>query len=436
MPSIGPPSGRRRAEELASIRRRSTRSRGPRYWRSLEELADSPDLAAVLREEFPREAAAWPADLDRRGFLRLAAASMAMAGLGSCVRQPEETIVPYVRQPEHVVPGEPLWYSTALTLGGYARGVLVESHGGRPTKVEGHPDHPASLGATDVQAQAQILDLYDPDRSRTVTLEGRGSTSERFVAAWKGRLADLEDRGGEGLALLTRTVTSPTVGRLLDELQDRLPGARWHQYEPVTRDAIRLGARRAFGDVVDTHHALDRADAVLLLDADPFGEGPARVRRARDFFSRRDGDRPDRWNRLYSVESTPSPSGAQADHRLTLPPSGVARLAAALAARLGIATLPGRGGGDDDVTRRWVDVLARDLRGRGAVIVGDDAPPSLHVLGHALDEALGNVGGVVRHSDCAELEPTDQGADLRELVTSTRRRRPWTSAAPWRASTR
>src|SRR5215475_2045025 len=142
----------------------------PTYWQSLDDL-ERRDVAA-LREEFPRYADIWPEGLSRRAFLALAGASLALAGVGACSSPPGETIVPYVRQPEQVVPGKPLFFATAMTLGGAATGLLVESHLGRPIKVEGNPDHPTSRGATDLFSQASVLSLYDPDRARTVTRRG------------------------------------------------------------------------------------------------------------------------------------------------------------------------------------------------------------------------------------------------------------------------
>src|SRR5881397_1584959 len=177
-----------RALDLANARERLAKARGPTFWRSLEELADTEAFRELLRREFPRQAAEWPEGLDRRRFLQLAGASLALAGLTACTRQPLEKIVPYVRQPEQIIPGRPLFFATAMTLGGYALGLLVESHEGRPTKVEGNPSHPASLGATDAFAQASVLGLYDPDRSQVLTHLGVIETWSAFVAMLAGRL--------------------------------------------------------------------------------------------------------------------------------------------------------------------------------------------------------------------------------------------------------
>src|SRR5207248_464 len=181
---------------------------------------------------------------------------------------------------EEIVPGKPLWYATAMPLGGFGAGVLVESHMGRPTKVEGNPEHPASLGATDVFAQASVLTLYDPDRSKVAILNGRiGSWSDFLDAMAIARQAHLR-RQGAGLRILTGTVTSPTLADQLHSLLAQFPAAKWHQYEPVGRDAAREGARMAFGQYVNTVYRFDRADVILALDADFLGSGPGSLRYA------------------------------------------------------------------------------------------------------------------------------------------------------------
>src|ERR1041385_3818490 len=191
--------------------------------------------------------------LDRRGFLQLLAASIAFAGLSGCkVRQPVETIIPYVQQPEEIVPGNAQFYATAMLLGGYALGLLVESHEGRPTKVEGNPNHPASMGATDVFAQASVLDLYDPDRSQTPRYLGNIRTWENFLGEFRNEVAKQRDKKGAGLRILTETISSPTLANQLQNLLKDFPEARWHQYEPVNHDNSLAGAQITFGRSVET----------------------------------------------------------------------------------------------------------------------------------------------------------------------------------------
>ncbi|HEY2156404.1 MAG TPA: TAT-variant-translocated molybdopterin oxidoreductase, partial [Isosphaeraceae bacterium] len=299
-------------DHLAAARRRLADGRGPQFWRSLEELADTDAFRDYVEREFPSQAEVWDDAVGRRRFLQLMGASLALAGVSGCAFQPPESIVPAVQSPEQNVSGKPLFFASALTLGGYATGVLVESWSGRPTKIEGNPDHPASLGGTDVFMQASILDMYDPDRSQVVTRNGRISTWDDFLAnVLKIRDAHKAD-GGAGLRLLTEVTTSPTLVEQMGALRKEFPRAKWYQYEPVGRDNARAGAILAFGEDVQPVHHLDKADVVVSLDADFMTIGPARLREARDFAARREpevdlyGSRPKAMNRLYVVEPTPT----------------------------------------------------------------------------------------------------------------------------------
>src|SRR5215831_1316322 len=215
--ALGPPPSRL---DLTAIRTRLAALRGQEYWHSLEELAKTQEFQAFLHHEFPYQSSGWLDAVSRRQFLKYLGASLALAGLSACAQRPDEKIVPYVRQPEDLVPGKPLFYATALPLAGLASGVLVESHMGRPTKVEGNPDHPASLGATDAFAQASTLTLYDPDRSQVVIRNGQISTWNAFLDAMAGEQDTQRGRQGAGLRVLTETVTSPTLAAQLRELLD------------------------------------------------------------------------------------------------------------------------------------------------------------------------------------------------------------------------
>jgi molybdopterin-containing oxidoreductase family iron-sulfur binding subunit len=417
---------------------------GSNCWRSLEELQDREALREIVAREFPQGAPEWNDPVSRRDFLRLMGASLALAGVGGCVRQPEEKIYPYVRQPEEIIPGRPLFFATAITLGGVASGLLVESHEGRPTKIEGNPQHPASLGATDAFAQASLLTLYDPDRSQTVVHRGSISTWDAFVSEMRRLLEAQRQRRGAGLRILTQTVTSPTLAHQIRKLLAACPEARWHQYEPAGRGNVRAGARLAFGEDVATRYRLAEAEVILSLGANLFLGMPGSVRYTRDFAARR-GLRgadplvresllapatagihsrapargaPTGINRLYVAESTPTTTGAKADHRLLLRPGEMEAFARRVAAGLGVAGV-GALTLHDTAREQWAAALTRDLQehgGSSVVIVGDEQPPVVHALAHALNDALGAVGRTVDYSEAIEAHPVDEVESLRALV--------------------
>ena len=247
---------------------------GKAFWRTLDELADDPSFVERLHNEFPSEVEAITDPTTRRTFMKLMGASLALAGVTACTTQPQEDIVPYVRQPEELVPGKPMFYATAMTLGGVATGLLVESHEGRPTKIEGNPLHPGSLGAADVFAQASILNIYDPDRAQVLSNVGDVSSWPEFIAAMRAALAAQAPLQGAGIRFLTETIGSPTLAAQIKGVLAAYPGARWHQWEPAGRNNTRLGAKLAFGEFVETRYDLEKADVILSLDADVLNSGP------------------------------------------------------------------------------------------------------------------------------------------------------------------
>jgi MoCo/4Fe-4S cofactor protein with predicted Tat translocation signal len=403
--------------DLASIRERLASSRGQEYWRCLEELADSEELHKFLTQEFPQQAAGWFDGVSRRDFLKLMGASLALAGLNACRAAPlDEKIVPYVNQPEEIVPGRPLFFATAFPMGGVGTGILVESHEGRPTKIEGNPNHPSSLGATDAFAQASILTLYDPDRSQVVRNAGRISTWNAFLTAVNDDLEAERLGGGAGLRILTETVTSPTLGNQLRQLLAKFPGAKWHQYEPINRDNVHAGDRLTFGTDLNTIYRFENADVILSLDADFLFSGPGNVRYAREFAGKRKVRQGKiGMNRLYAIETTPSVTGSMADHRIALRPSEIPNFAGAIAAKIGLSIQSSI----DGQRFKWIDALVRDLqkhRGASLVLAGAQQPPGVHALAHAMNQALDNVGKTVIYTDPIEANPVDQLASLRELV--------------------
>jgi molybdopterin-containing oxidoreductase family iron-sulfur binding subunit len=405
--------------ESTATRARLAQATGPRYWRSLEEYAQTPEFEELLHREFPSQLAVWEDSVGRRSFLKLMAASLALAGVTGCVRQPTETIVPYVKAPEEILPGKPLFYATALTRGGYARGVLVESHMGRPTKIEGNPDHPASFGATDAFDQASILSLYDPDRSQTVVNRGAIDTWDHFTAALSKEMERLRQRQGEGLRILTENVTSPTFAAQLHSLLEALPEATWHQYEPGQSDSTRAGARLAFGRDVDAIYHFDKADIVVSLDADFLSGWPGSVRYARDFIDRRRvSSGVESMNRLYVVESTPTLTGAMADHRLPLAPRQIENFARAIAARLETDASVNEAA-ESGLPPAWLNALVGDLKshqGSCLVLAGPGQPPRVHALAHAINHQLGNLGKTVTFIEPVAARPESHARSLAELV--------------------
>jgi MoCo/4Fe-4S cofactor protein with predicted Tat translocation signal len=379
--------------------------RGKEYWRSLEELARSDVFDDFMHQEFPQQAVALDKGVDRRNFMKLMGASVAMAGLAAC-RQPTETIIPYVNQPESLIPGKPLYFASAMPLGGVATGVLVESHMNRPTKIEGNPQHPSSLGASDQFMQAAILGLYDPDRSQVVRKFGETSTWGDFIAALQPVVTAARTRGA-GLRILTGSTTSPTFGAQMQALLAQFPGMRWHQWDAVNCDNAREGGRLAFGTYVHTHYDFTKANVVVSLGADFLGEGPGHLRYARDFMSRRtirNGVKA--MNRLYVVEGGITNTGSVADHRMAVKPSQIEDIARAI--------LSGAAGAVP-----LIDALIKDLHanaGASVVLAGDDQPPVVHAIAHAINTRLGNIGTTVLVTDPIEVAPVNQLASLTELV--------------------
>jgi MoCo/4Fe-4S cofactor protein with predicted Tat translocation signal len=375
---------------------------GPQYWRSLEELAGSPEFQEALHREFPKGASEWLDKASRRGFLKVMGASLGLAGMTGCVKLPLEPIVPYVRQPENVIPGRPQYYATATTLGGYAQPLLVESHLGRPTKIEGNDQHPASMGGTDIFAQASLLGMYDPDRSQNVASMGDVRSWQAFMAALRGPLAAQKSLQGAGIRILTTTISSPTLADQIRNFLKLYPQAKWHVYEPVNRDNALEGAKMAFGQSVETRYDFTKADVIVSLDADfLYGGFPGNVKYIRDFASRRNPD--GNMNRLYVIESTPSATGAKADHRVGVKASEISGLFSQKNA------LPAK----------FFEALKADVHshaGSSVIVVGDHLPPDVHAFAHWMNAQLGNVGKTVFYTDPVDANPVNRNESLKELV--------------------
>uniref|UniRef100_Q02BR6 4Fe-4S ferredoxin, iron-sulfur binding domain protein n=1 Tax=Solibacter usitatus (strain Ellin6076) TaxID=234267 RepID=Q02BR6_SOLUE len=408
--------------DLAAVQKRLEGARGRDYWRSLDDLAATPEFQDLLEREFPRQAVGWADDEDanegRRNFLKVMGASLALAGMTACTRQPTEHIMPYVRQPEELIPGRPLFFATAMTVNGVANGLLAESHMGRPTKMEGNPEHPATLGACDPYSQASVLQLYDPDRSQALTFNGEIRSWGRFTGELREALALQKTKNGSGIRILTETVTSPTMAAQLRAIQQVYPSSKWHQWDPAGPHMARAGSVQAFGQPTNTYYDFTHANVVVSLDSDFLASGPGYLRYARQFSARRRIHEPsDSMNRLYVAEPMPTPTGTKADHRLQLRAGDIEEFAWGLAISLGIAEGPKNGENHD--IYKWLGPMARDLqsnKGASLVIAGAHQPPIVHALAAIMNEKLGNVGKTVFYTDPIEANPGDQLASLMDLV--------------------
>lgn len=394
---------------LTELRAKLADKKGRVFWRSLDELAQTDDFKMWIEDEFPNRADLL--NIDRRQFLKVGGAALAMAGLTGCRILPQTKAVPYVRSPEELVSGLSLSYATALTRGGYATGVLVEQYEGRPIKVEGNPKHPASLGATDVWEQAEILQMYDPDRSQSIVHNGEIVSYNDFVDAVR---AARPQWAKGGLHILTGNITSPTLDAQLTALLAKNPGAVWHAYEPLNRDNVYAGTNTAFGVPLNPVYNLKNARVIVSLDADIFKTLPGNVRYSRDWADGRRvrGENPGEMNRMYVIESDTTITGASADHRYPVKPSEIESVAVAL--YNGVT-----GGASSAQPVPWLNALVADMQAnQGAVVVvpGEQASAATHAYAHAINDALGAVGKTVIYTKPVEASPTNHLQSLTYLV--------------------
>jgi molybdopterin-containing oxidoreductase family iron-sulfur binding subunit len=433
------------------------------FWKSLEDKANPAAAQKRAESEFPyglEEAkvksselvklrksknqsgslGAGPQDvsLGRRGFMFFAGASAALFAEG-CARRPVEKLMPYAKAPEHVLPGVSTHYASVIAHRGEAVGLLVESHEGRPTKVEGNPDHPASAGATDLFAQGEIYNLYDPDRGATpmkgVRMGGGGYGNHtpaqwtEFDQAFTDILRSATTEQGARLRILAEPATSPTFIRLRDAVMAKLPKAKFHVWSSVHDGSAREGAKIAFNQEVNVVPAYGLARVILSVDSDFLGTETGSVRANRSFSEGRklkNGPR-DSMNRLYVVEPHLTTTGMNADHRLRLPAQDAERYLLALAKELSTTHKVDLGAVSGAVAKadangipeKWLKVVAGELaqaRAKSVIVVGSRQPARVHALAHALNAALGNAGHTVQYypvSDPLEGDPT---ASLKQLA--------------------
>ncbi|HEX5438003.1 MAG TPA: TAT-variant-translocated molybdopterin oxidoreductase [Gemmatimonadaceae bacterium] len=415
---------------------------GAAYWRGLEELLDTPEFRDAVRHEFPAAVDEIPEGITRRTFVKLLGASLALAGVSACTAEPAEKILPYVTQPPEVTPGIPLHYATSMVLDGYATGLLVESHAGRPTKVEGNPAHPASLGAAGVYEQASVLQLYDPDRARVVRADRRRSSWTALTQALAPTaLRTHVGARGAGLRLLLEPTSSQVVAELLDRIGTLYPDSKRYYFAPLASGHRESGMRAALGSAFETQYDFSRADVVLALDADFLAAMPFHLRHARDFAQRRHIEQPtDEMNRLYVAEAMLTPTGGLADHRLRVRASEIESLAAAVtnqvmgeraaqlsnipgSARRAVAHLRDAGGAAQSPWAPWAQAVAHDLAehaGRSIVIAGPQQSAAVHVVVHLLNAALGNVGQTVWYTESPIVEAGEANHALAPLAEEMR----------------
>jgi MoCo/4Fe-4S cofactor protein with predicted Tat translocation signal len=374
---------------LSAMREKLKNKKGKRYWRSLEELAGTAEFQAAVEAEFPHSAEVWNDPVSRRGFLKLMGASLALAGLSGCTKQPDESIYPYVRQPEDLILGKPMYFATVHPFVTGAVPLLVKSDEFRPIKIDGNPEHPYNHGSSDAFTQATLLELYDPDRSQHVTYRGENREWTEFAQALRAKVSASKD--GTGIYFLSSIITSPTLARQWREVQTAYPKAKLIQYDPAL-------AGTAIAEGLDVHYSLSEADVIVSLDAD-FISGawfPGFHKLVREYAERRKD--PEKLNRLYAIESTPSTTGLKAEHRLGLRASEIPAFAAELAKAVGVKGVEVPAYNWTDEQKRFLTALAKDLkahRGKSAVISGLYQDPFLNLLGLAINRALGNVGKTV-----------------------------------------
>jgi MoCo/4Fe-4S cofactor protein with predicted Tat translocation signal len=361
---------------------------GKKYWRSLGELADTESFRNWVHREFPEGASEMLDSTSRRTLLKLMGASFGLAGLTAC-RRPEQNILPLSRGVEGYVPGKAYYYATSISHGGAVTGLVVETHDGRPTKIEGNPDHPFSLGAANAFAQASVLDLYDPDRSPYILQDGK----KVEPPAWSAAVTDLSSKlgQGDGLRFLSERVTSPSLDAVRTAALQKYPKAKWVEYDPINSDQPLAATQIAFGEPMHAHYDFSKADVIVSLDSDFLGLDTSTVLPIKQFSKRRRvSNEADTMNRLYMVESQYSITGAMADHRKRMRTADIPEFASQLwNAVSGLSVVGGN---------KWINALAKELnakKGVSLVVAGPRQDVHTHLVALQLNELLGNIGQTV-----------------------------------------
>jgi molybdopterin-containing oxidoreductase family iron-sulfur binding subunit len=384
--------------------------RGKKYWRSVDELANTPEFQEAVEREFPGSPHAWGDDVSRRGFLKFMGASAALAGLAGCTKQPDEPIYPYIKQPEDLILGKPNYFATAHPFVTGAVPLLVKSDQYRPIKIDGNPEHPYNQGSSDPFTQATLLDLYDPDRSQHVKFHDENREWAEFAVEFRNKVISTKD--GTGIYFLSETITSPTLARQWKEVQAKYPKITLVQYDPAI-------AGTALANGLNVQYDLADADVIVSLDAD-FLSGaafPGFHKLVRQYAERRKS--PEKLNRLYAIESTPTTTGLKAEHRLGLRASEIPAFTAELAKAVGVPGEPSAYAWTEE-QKKFLAALAKDLKahaGKCVVIPGLYQDESVARLALVINNVLGNLEKTIAVSfEAVNSLPSNQSGDLKALV--------------------
>ncbi len=408
---------------------KDTKITGKEYWRSLDQIADSPEYRTFLEREFPEGASELRDYPSRRKFLTLMGASLAFAGLAGC-RRPVEKVIPYVTQPEEIIPGKPQFYATTMPFGSSSFGLVVESHEGRPTKIEGNPLHPSTKGSSNSLIQSSILSLYDPDRAKTPRQGESEKSWQDFLNFWKNHSETFASNGGQNLAVISEEFSSPTLDRLAEEFKSSYPNSTWVPFEPVNDENIISGIEAATNKKLRPVYDFSNVDVVLSLDSDFLLTESDNISNSKSFSSARNiEDENGKMNRLYIVESTFSTTGSMADHRLRLNSGRIGAFTLAVAAELVKKGLR-ISGYDESVAQEisgfnpeWIEAVAEDLinsKSRNILIAGRKQPAAVHTLVCAINSALGNNGNTIRYYDVSKfsLSNSEKYSNLNTSIDS------------------
>jgi len=394
---------------------------GRRYWRSLDELADTPEFKDWLHREFPVGASEMVEDgQSRRNFLKIMSASFAFAGiatLGAGCRRPEEKLVPYGKQPENYTFGEAQYFATAMPTRTGAIPLVVKSYEGRPVKIEGNALFPGSNGGTDRYAQASILDLYDPDRARHFKHDGKEVSREEALSFLDELSKKFAANSGEGLAFLAESSTSPSRARLQKIIAQKFPKAQWFTYDAIDSGIHQRAATQAFGKPRRPIFHFDKAKVILSLDCDFLGGEDGAHNHIRKFAAGRKAG--EGMSRLYAVESLFTLTGANADHRLRVAASLVGQISGYIASQLGVGGASGKI--DGDFASKWISECISDLKAAGKnalVVAGQRQPMGVHLLAYAINSALGAIGSTISLAQVYDWDKT-VSADLSNLNSGT-----------------